>query len=301
MTPAEILKKTLSLTSDKTDLIDSIIAAMEKKIGTAQDALLRKMIEDFVDKLDKNDDGTIKNSLANKRKINTLDKIYQQYLVNDGAEIVNAVVDNVGKIIDFNGRYYSLFSGKAELGNILSETKQTIQDWLGIGRRGNLIENGYLYKLVKDQTVRDRIRNDVFKSVIAQRGYNEVKAGLRDYIKGNEEHTGALQQYYRGFVYDTFSVIDRSQALTFADKLKLNYAIYEGQKMKTSRAFCLKRKGKVFTREEISKFDPSKEGTAIPDNYNPFLNLGSYNCIDHLSWIPYEVAVLLRKDLKKPE
>ena len=205
---------------------------------------------------------------------------------------------SVEQVLNFNGKYFGLFTRKAELGNLMADTKAQIGDWLGITKRGALVENGYLSRLVNDKTILNTIRDSVFKSVVSQKGFFEVKKDLRDFIGGNQEKAGALQKYYRNFVYDTFSQVDRTQNKIFADKLKLKYAIYEGGLIKTSRDFCRKRNGKVFTTEEIEKFNPTE---AKPPNYNPFTDLGGYGCRHHLNYIPYSIGIVMRPDLKKEE
>lgn len=284
-----------ALARDRTKLINDIIDRMEKQVAGAQEDLLRRVVEDFVEKLDQDEDGNIKNTLANKRKITLLDRVYNQYVQETGIQVVKTIVDSVGKIMDFNGKYYSVFTTKAQLGQIMADTKTQVGDWLGITKRGGLVENGYLNRLVNDPTVRNTVRDSVFKSVVSQKGFFETKADLKTYIKGTPNQTGALQKYYRNFVYDTFSQVDRTQAKIFADKLGFKYAIYEGGLIKTSRPFCKERNGKVFSREEIEKFDPP---TAKQPNYNPFTDLGGYACRHHLNWVPDAVAFALRPELR---
>lgn len=286
----------IKLAGERTKLIDLIIEKMESEVGKAQNSLMRQIAEDYVDNFDVDQDGRIKNTLANKRRLATLDRVYAQYVQDSGVKVVETIVKGVQDVMDFNGKYYGIFTGKAQLGTLMAETKTQISDWLGITKRGGLVENGYLNRLVKDPGILNTIKDSVFKSVVSQKGFFEVKKDLKDFIGGNKNKTGALQQYYRNFVYDTFSQVDRTQNKMFADKLDLKYAIYEGGLIKTSREFCKKRNGKVFTTEEIAKFNPT---TARPPNYNPFTDLGGYGCRHHLNYIPYAIAVLMRPDLKK--
>lgn len=291
----DISKQIFQLAGDRTKLVDAIISEMEKAVGKSQDEL-RSVVEDFVDGLEKDEAGNIKNTLGNKRKIALLDKVYNQYVEQSGVKVVETIVKGVSDVLNFNGRYFGVFTTKAQLGKIMAETRDTIGDWLGITKRGGLVENGYLNRLLTDQTIKNTVRDSVFKSVISQKGFFEVKKDLRNYIAGNKDKAGALQQYYRNFVYDTFSQVDRTQAKIFADKLGMEYAIYEGGIIKTSRKFCRDRNGKVFTKEEIEKFDPPE---AKPPNYNPITDLGGYGCRHHLNWIPKAVAFALRPDLRE--
>jgi hypothetical protein len=291
----DLSKQIQKLTGDRTKLVDAIISEMEKQVGKAQQELLRTIVEDFVEKLETDEAGNIKNTLGNKRKLDLLDRVYNQYVQESGVKIVETIVKGVSDVLNFNGKYYGIFTTKAQLGKIMADTRDQIGDWLGITKRGGLVENGYLNRLLSDPTIRNTVRDSVFKSVVSQKGFFEVKKDLKNYIAGNPQKAGALQQYYRNFVYDTFSQVDRTQAKIFADKLGFEYAIYEGGIIKTSRKFCRDRNGKVFTKEEIAKFDPPE---AKPPNYNPFTDLGGYGCRHHLNWIPEAVAFALRPELR---
>jgi len=291
----DLSKQIQKLTGDRTKLVDAIISEMEKQVGSAQQELLRTIVEDFVEKLETDEAGNIKNTLGNKRKLDLLDRVYNQYVQQSGVKIVETIVKGVSEVLNFNGKYYGIFTTKAQLGKIMADTRDQIGDWLGITKRGGLVENGYLNRLLSDPTIRNTVRDSVFKSVVSQKGFFEVKKDLKNYIAGNPQKAGALQQYYRNFVYDTFSQVDRTQAKIFADKLGFEYAIYEGGLIKTSRKFCRDRNGKVFTKKEIADFDPPE---AKPPNYNPFTDLGGYGCRHHLNWIPEAVAFALRPELR---
>lgn len=284
------------LTSDRTALISSIIASVEQAVEESQREMLQDVITDFVDKLDKDDLGNIKNTAANRQKVGLLDSVFATYTQDSAIKVIDAVVGGVSELLDFNAGYYSNFAEKDEIAALLDTTRATIEDWLGITAKGQLVENGYLTTLLNDRTIKNTIQDSVFRSIISGKGYNEVKKDLSTFIDGNKVQAGALEQYYRNFVYDAFSQIDRTQAKIFADKLGFNYAIYEGGLIKTSRPFCRERNGKVFSREEIAAFDPP---TAKEPNYDPFTDLGGYGCRHHLNWIPDAVAFSLRPELEK--
>src|SRR5687768_16147288 len=159
--------KIIKAAGDRTKLIDAIIEEMEKAVSGAQRELLDRVVEEYVDKLEKDADGNIKNSLGNKRKIALLDNIYNRFIEEAGVKLVNKIVKGVTDIVAFNGRYFSAFASKTELGNVMPETETTIKDWLGITPKGNLVENGYLETLVKDPTIKNQIRNDTFKAIVS--------------------------------------------------------------------------------------------------------------------------------------
>ena len=286
-------------TGNRTDLIDKIIQSLTDTVGTNQNALLRAVIDNFLDKLDTKD-GIIQNTLKNKRLLSLFETVYSNYNATASLAVIKTIIDGVQQIIDFNAQYFTALAPKSQLAPITSQASALIDSWLGISDDGKTVPNGYLDTLINDATVKNQIRNVLIKSIINQEGYNTAKQNLKEYITGTTDNgqtpdTGALQKYYRNFVYDTYSTLDRANAQVYADQLDLNYAIYEGGIIKTTRIFCRDHNGKVYSRDEIADFDPK---VAIPPGYNPFTDLGGYGCRHHLNWIPETVAFSLRPDLK---
>lgn len=294
--PPPSISEVKKVISERTRLIDQILAKMENQVTATQADMAKRVTDDFLEGLELDEQGNIKNTLANKNKIAQIDKVFDEHTRESGIKVVETIVKGVTDVLALSGKYYGLFTRPAELGTIMEGTKNQLADWLGITKRGGLVENGYLNRLLRDETIRNNVRDATFKAVVAQKGFFQTKKELREYIAGNKDKAGALQQYHRNYVYDTFSQVDRTQSKIIADKLKMNrYAIYEGGLIKTSRPFCRERNGKVFTEEEISKFDPP---TAKPPNYNPFTDLGGYACRHHLNWIPEVLAFALRPELR---
>lgn len=294
--PRTMANKVTKLANDRTVLIDQLITVLENKVGSAQNALLRSVLSDILDKMDLDDAGNIKNSIGNKRLVALVDNVFSQYAKDHGLDVAAAMVDGVGKITDFNTKYFEAFATPAKLAPIHEQVKESLGGWLGID--GNKVaRNGYLDTLIKDPTVKNTIKDMAMKSVVGQAGYQETKKNLGDFIAGDEQagKTGALKKYYRNFVYDMYSQADRSAGKITADKLGFNYAIYEGGIIETSRKFCRERNGKVFSRAEIEQFDPPE---AKQPDYNPFFDLGGYGCRHHLNWIPDSVAFALRPELR---
>lgn len=288
-------KKIKKLATNRTALINSLLDKLEAKVQAGQRDLLKIVINDFLDKMDRDENGNIKNTLENKRRFAMFDNVFNRFAKDNGLAVVKSIAEGVGKIVDFNAGYFSAFTTAAELAPINANVKQTLSAWLGISPRGNVEPNGYLDTLVKDATVKNTVKNLMLKAVVSQNGFFETKKALQDHIEGTPDKLGALQRYYRNFAYDTFSVVDRTNGKIFADKLKFNYAIYEGGLIETSRKFCEDHNGKVYSREEIAAFKPTE---AIGPGYDPFTDLGGYGCRHHLNWVPDSVAFALRPELR---
>lgn len=294
----EDLKKLLrKFAGDRTKLIDALLVELQKEVGNVQKALLTRFVEDWVNKLDVDKDtGLIKNTLRNKRLLDNVDTIFVDYVKTDGVVIAKTMVDGINQILDFNGDYYKGLDQTAMVVPIKAEAKALIESWLGLKGNGYLTGNGYLAKTISDPKILGDLKNVALRSVVGQQGYRSTLEEVKNFISGNKEQAGLLEKYARNFVYDTYSQVDRVTAAVFADKLQLDYAMYEGGLIKTSRKFCRERNGKVFTRAEIADMLP-KEG--IPPNYNPFNDMGGYGCRHHWNWMGYTLAVFFRPDLKK--
>lgn len=284
------------LTNDRTVLIDRLINALEKQVGSSQDALIRSVITDIVEKMDTDDQGRIKNTIANKRLVGLVDNVFTEFAQQHGADIAGGIVDGVQQIAKFNADYFSAFAGKTKLAPANKQVNESLDAWLGIS--GNkAARNGYLDTVVKDPTVKNKVKDMAMKAVVGQAGYNDTKKAVQDYIAGDPDaqKEGALKKYYRNFVYDMYSQADRTVAKITADKIGMKYAIYEGGIIETSREFCRERNGKVFTVDEIAEFDPPE---AKQPDYNPFTDLGGYGCRHHLNYVPEAVAFALRPELR---
>lgn len=295
MNPNELKKLIQKAAGDRTVLLDLLLDQLQKQVVTSQGKLLSRFVTDWVDQLDVDEEtGVIKNTLRNKRLLANIDNVFIQYVKTDGIVIAKTMMDGISEILDFNGKYFKNFVGHAELQSIKPVVMELVKSWLGLKGNGALEGNGYLQKTISDPRVLGELKNFGLRAVAGQQGYKDTLQAVKGFIDGNKDSAGLLEKYHRNFVYDTYSQIDRATSGIFADKLGLDYAIYEGGLIKTSRKFCKERNGKVFTRAEIAQMKPKE---AIPDNYNPFQDMGGYGCRHHWNWISRALAVMLRPDL----
>lgn len=278
------------LTEQRTRLIDSILAGLEALIKGAQGSLFEDLISEVFDRLDTKS-GRIENTAKNKRSMSAIDKAFDSFNKDQGQTILKELVKSVDEVIKFNIEYFNEIDD-APLKEFDGTIRKSISEWLGI-KDGKIAPNGYLDKLVTDTTVRNQVKDLTFKNVVTRNGMSGTRNELEKLIKGNKDSLGALEKNLGGFVYDTISVTDRIIGLEYANEKGYEFAIYEGGLIGTSRQFCRDRNGKVFHRDEIAKFNPTK---AKPPNYNPFTDLGGYRCRHHLNWISTALAIRLRPD-----
>ncbi len=196
--------------------------------------------------------------------------------------------------------YYEATSPAAKAAAI-KNSLELLRSVMGITADGGLVEGGYLDRLGKTVQVRETLRKYVVQSIVSKRSLNEFQRGFRDLVEGKPGIDGALQAYWRQYAYDTYNQAHEVVNVSMADELELQHFIYQGSIIPTSREFCRKKAGKVFTRQEALKWknDPDLIDKKTAASYNPFIERGRYNCRHWLNWISQDLAEQLRPDLKK--
>lgn len=278
-------------------LLDSLISRLEKNVKSSQKKLLEETVKEFLDGLQLDSKGNVKNTFANKKQLSKIDKVFSDFSKTNGIQLANDFYRGILAITKFNYQYYTIFENNSKLNPISKNVEGFVKQWLGINNKGKAVKNGYLDTLIENVQVRNEIKDFAMRTVMRQEGWQKAKSNLSDLLVGGKTmETGRMQQYYRNFVYDTYSQVDRASAKIYADNLKYDFASYEGGIIKTTRKFCKEHNGKIYHRSEIEKFNPEK---AKPKNYNPFTDLGGYACRHHLNWIPDSLAFIMRPDAKQ--
>lgn len=167
-------------------------------------------------------------------------------------------------------------------------------------------KGGYLQSIFDSDDPVIQLKVAALRAIVTKRSLVDFKKDLEILMKGRDDTPGILEKHYGTHLYDVFQQYDREVGRLLAERLGLKYAIYQGGLIKTSRPFCIERNDKVFTVDEISKFGSSKdkyEGyedktsgyfRGKPLIYNPFVDLGGYNCRHQLDYISNELGAILR-------
>jgi len=154
----------------------------------------------------------------------------------------------------------------------------------------------YLQSVSVLEPVRQQVKNYLLGSISSHRSMGTIRLGMRD-ILGLKDRTGALNRYYRAFLFDTIMQFDRILSNAHAEQNNLNYFQYKGGLISTSREFCIKRDRLVFRRDQADdwKNDPTLPGYPNLADYDPLVDLGRFNCRHYLLWLTDEQAKELMK------
>lgn len=280
--------------SDGEKFIDKLNEELTGKIRSDQQKFLDDIFGEFMDQLERNPDGTIKNSEKNYRVIDRIDHVFDEYSKHNSADLIKLLLGGVGSIFDMNSDYFSLLDGKAKVKQIQPKVKKYLNRWIGLDEKGGVGRNGYLDQLVKMEDVRLKVKQASLKMITSQKGYEQARKDMQTLIAGDKKNLGALERYHRNYTYDLFSQIDRAVGRQMGNELGMKYAIYSGDIIKTSRIFCIHHAGNVYHISEIMDFDPPE---AKQPDYDPIHDLGGYGCRHVLRWISLAMAKRLRPEI----
>lgn len=276
---------------------------INQTVKGGQSPLFDIMVSEFLDKLEKDENGNILASTSNFRLINGIDKAWKDFQQKHGIEIVNKHLSNFAKIVSQNVDYYR---------EILTVNKSFIQQAknittiinrrLGINSDGTLIPGGYMGDLLDDISVRNQVKEFALRNVANSSGFDATKKNLSDLINGSDGKLGALQKYYRNIAYDTYKQVDSLNNKLFGEEFNLKYFVYDGTLIKTSRKFCIKHCYNIYTVEQSKEWvnDPDLKVPNL-ETYEPLIDLGGVGCRHMIRFVTDEMAFALEPALKTVE
>lgn len=209
------------------DTLEKSVADFDKSIPAIQKEIAKE-IELFVKELDTTGD-TIKSNVKNMRKIAAFkSKIMLIIERSDYPEQVKDFLKTFDKVASIQNTYFTGLSDKFKPTLLLDEIKiQSINSTIE-----SLTESGLNYNLVEP------ISDILLKNITTGGSYSELNKQLRDYITTTPEADGALQKYTKQITTDSINQFSRQYTDTVANDLGLDWFMYDGSLLKTSRPFC---------------------------------------------------------------
>lgn len=260
---------------------------LNKAILGAEASILRKILSDILPEL-KLKDGFLVGGVSNMAKANMIERIFDEV----GRDEVNAILlEYSNALLGISGKnaaYYYTIGFDREKVDAIAGDLSLIRGVIGIDKDGQLLKDGFLYRLGRSEAVRDKIKQYVLTSIASQQSLKQFQSGLKEVVKGRGDVSGSLTSYWNNYAYDAYSRVREIDNLHFKNEIGLRHFIYQGGLIKTSREFCIKKNGKAFTEEEAKKNwpnDPDLIDQKHLSTYNPLIDRGRYNCRHFLMWI----------------
>ncbi len=274
------------LIAEISSLIDTVWRRLMRRVREAQGKLSTRLLE-YLIALDY-EEGKIIETPQNLSRLNVLRAIFENFAQLE----MNAVGEEFAKdLFDLarkNAAWYELIGIDAELAGRLADDLTMIREKLGVDASGKLIKGGYLSQMAEGAQIKGKIVDYVIQSMSSQTPQKEFLKGLQQIIKGvPKQSVGALESFWTSYAYDVPAAVREIQNLKMANELGFNYFIYTGGLIDTSRDFCRKKNGLVFSREDAEKWvnDPDLIDQKTKSTYKPLIERGRYNCRHFLMWI----------------
>lgn len=277
--------------------LSELLESLETRVQGLQRAFWQTVLEAFSELF-----GTDGKRLARDRKnvsssLAKLERLFDRFERDKIADELKLFAAELLEVGGLTVEYYEA-TGAGAKARAIQKSLDLLRTVIGIDSNGVLIAGGYLDRLGKTEAVRQVLREYVVNSIVSGRSLTDFKAGFRDLVVGNADTEGGLQRYWRQYAYDTYNKAHEVINVSMADELNMNSFIYQGSIIPTSRQFCRKRAGKVFTRAQAQtwKNDPDLIDQKTKDTYNPLIERGRYNCRHWLNWISDDLAKQLMKN-----
>ncbi len=265
---------------------------LEKSLRAAEASLYRRILSDVLPKL-KQEDGFLKSGVSNLAKANLIERVFDEMGADEMRPIMRDFAEKLLGIAGWNAEYYLTIGSDAAKVERIAKDLDRIRVIIGIDKEGNLLSNGYLSRLAKSEIARERVKSFVLTSIASKQGVAQFERGLKNLIVTTKDVEGAIVGYWRQYAYDTYAKVREVDNLHFSDELGMDWFVYQGGLIKTSRAFCVKKNGKVFNKKQALTEWP-KDPTLIDQkhlaSYRPLIDRGRNNCRHFLMYITEQRA-----------
>lgn len=238
-----------------------------KRIFTVPDAFIakldpiqRKVFDDLFKRLNKLEvvDGNIVKSKKNFRIIDQLTtEIHDFLLSTDYTKDVKTFVAEFDTQKQLNDSYYkSKFN--SEFSTVLADVQvSNIKKAVVEALITDSVKSGFLTPL-----------ESVLQTAVSTgSGFTETIQYIRNFVEGNEDVDGAILKYTKQLAHDSFANADRGYNSAIADELDLDWFLWAGGEIATSRCFCIERHGKYYHYKEIEAWGRGEDiGECKVDN-----------------------------------
>lgn len=270
---------------EKAKLIEKLRNEFSLKLKDIESIFHDFIKNNYIDNIEVKDGRIVYNAknLALTRNISN----YNIYFTPQKRNVLKWLIDALLQIVDYNKKYYKEIESESKVLNSEDAVKKYLFDRIGYDG-DKFIKNGWLFDLQEDDNLIRKTKAECLKAVVGGVSFKDFKGQIKVFVTGGQSN-GIMEREWNLVAEDSFSNFDRGISNQYAVELGLDYAIYQGGLMGTSRPFCEARNNKVFSRKEILKW-ANIDFQGKPKVYDPIVDLGGYRCRHTLDWISEELA-----------
>jgi len=294
-------KQLKQLVDDRFKNIERLEGWTDRQFKTMQEELL-KLVEKYMRGFDR-EAGIIVRNVENISKVNKIDAvIFPEFEKEFLKPFLQELGERMLKMQQFNEKYFAALGFKASGIDKIQKRLDWISEMVGI--KGNSIIKGSFLDTLSDIP---SVKGDIKLFAMQQIGNpastaKNIREGLTQIVTGSKEVGGTIERGIRKYTHDTLFKLDAAIDETYAQGFGLEYFVYQGTEIDTSRQFCIDRMGKVFSiKDTESWYDddnlPKQKGEERTA-YNPLIDRGRWNCRHYIRWITKERAAALGYPVK---
>ncbi len=223
--------------------LSSIPDAFIEKLSPIQRAIFEKLLAKLSGL--KTVDGFIDRTLGNQRIVDEIRTfIHDELLKTNYPKAVKDFADEFSVQSELTKSYYSAafettFSTALADASVKQIKKSVVQALIT-----DSVQAGFLSPL----------ENVLSVAVNSGASFVETVKNIRDFVEGNENVDGAILKYSKQLAHDSFANSDRAYNSAIADELEIEWFLWAGGEIATSRCFCIERHGKYYHYKEIEKW-----------------------------------------------
>lgn len=270
------------------EYINNFFKELEEKSVKVDSGLFKLLQERVINKISTKD-GKIEFSQDNIQNILEAQKLIELYASQQGA-FWRYYADGIIKLSNLVQSNFAVIGSPELMLRAEFSVKNNLAK-IGIEPNGNIIKGGFISEASKMKSIQQGIGEWMLKNITTGRDFSNLLNEFQRYVQG-QELSGQFEKYVKMQLHDTSFRFIRVQNNLYADTIGLNYFLYQGTIIDTTREFCKKRAGKVFHRSDVSSW---KVEEYMPTPYNFFEDMGGYNCRHTIRWLSNEIGTKLYK------
>jgi hypothetical protein len=258
------------------------IERLNKVVISAQNDAFGDVVV-IVKKLSLDKEGYILQNAENRAIIRDANRAFAKAIEQSGyVEGLNNFTVTFQVLDDLNGQYFSDFSGYNPNRTFMKALqKQAISD----------IESLLLNEGLEAQ-IKLPLQQMLSQNVNTGGSFQGMYKQIQDFIKGTETEDGKLLRYSKQITKDVLFNYSRSYQQSVASDLALEFYLYVGGVIRTSRDWCREKAGNFFHHKEVESWAGEESPGKRPDTSKSsiFIFAGGYGCLHQI--LPVSVAVV---------
>lgn len=271
--------------------IEEIILGADRRFAFSMNRVQNTLYESLlviIKNLEVDNEGYILQNAANRKLLVEAEaKISEIFASNLYQNPVENFVFTIPKIDELNQKYFTTIprfkENKQFLKSLQTQTIKTVERYI--------LQDGLQSQVV------DPLIQILNQNVNIGGRFSGFLQQVQDYIKGNDKVEGRALKYSRNFLKDSLFQYSRSYQESVTRDLGLDWYLYSGGLIDTSREFCIHRAGKYYQRKEIESWAnltwAGKHQNTTESSI--FVFCGGYGCTHSL--IPVHESIVPAEDL----